>query len=78
MTVDDETWVGPGAMAAKSSHTYKRSPWAVLVTRSAVTMMNKLGVVWQFAWKGVQEGRCSSASSTREQWYPPHRRPWAL
>lgn len=51
---------------------YKRSPWGVLVTSSAA---NK-GMVWQlgqqFMWKSVQEGCWSPASSSREQWHPPH------
>lgn len=40
------------------------------------------GVVWQlgqeFTWKSEQEGCWSPASSAREQWHPPQRKPWPL
>lgn len=50
----------------------------MLVTRNAA---NK-GMVWQlgqqYTWNRVQEGCWSPASSAREQWHPPHRKPWPL
>lgn len=68
-TATEETQMGPGAMSRKTPPLPSRSPWGALATRVA-----KQGTGRQLA----QEGRCSSASSTRELCYLPCRKPWSL
>lgn len=76
LTVADESWVGPEVMKAKPSPMCKRNPWALLATMSSANRACCVsqGILQQFK----QSGCWRSASSTREGYLSPGRKPWSL